>query len=111
MNDVSVSRMRRLTSAIGLAIAVSSAAAGELQAQTGSISGRVSDVASGRAIVGARVSVVGQQIAAPTNSEGRFVLRGIPSGQVTIRATSIGYGEQQRQVNVASSQASSVNFE
>ena len=110
MKDLSLWRARKLMFAIGFSIAASATTADVVQAQTGTVTGRVTDVASGRAISGARVSVVGQQIAAPTNSEGRFVLRGVPSGPVTIRATSIGYGEQQRNINVASAQASSVDF-
>jgi TonB-linked SusC/RagA family outer membrane protein len=111
MNDLSLCRARKLAYAIGLAIAASAAAADVVQAQTGTVSGRVTDAASGRPIATGRVSVVGTQIAAPTNSEGRFVLRGVPSGTVTVRATSIGYGEQQQRVNVAASQASAISFE
>lgn len=111
MNELLFCRTRRLMHAIGAAIVLSAATADSLEAQSGSVSGRVVDATSGRAVATARVSVVGAQIAAQTNSEGRFVLRGVPSGPATIRATSIGYGEQQRQVNVAASQASTVNFE
>ena len=111
MSGLSFCRQRHLMYAIGFAIAVSATTADVVQAQSGTVSGRVTDATSGRAIANARVSVVGTQIAAPTNSEGRFVLRGIASGPVTIRATSIGYGEQQRQINVSASQASAVNFE
>lgn len=111
MKDQSFFRRVHVMCAIGAALAISGVTASTAHAQSGTITGRVVDGASGRPVATARVSVVGTQIAAGTNSEGRYVLRGVPSGSATVRATSIGYGEQQRQVNVSASEAGAVNFE
>src|SRR6185503_5556019 len=55
------------------------------------IRGRVTDKASGEAVVGVQVSVVGQQIAGLTDADGRYTLPNAPNGGFQLRATRLGY--------------------
>ena len=63
------------------------------QAQgTGMLSGVVTDRASGAPINGARVQVVGEaSLGANSDDNGRYFVRGIPTGQRTVRVTRIGF--------------------
>jgi TonB-linked SusC/RagA family outer membrane protein len=96
---------------IGIAIAVFVSSATTAFAQGTTIVGRVVDEATGRPVSTARVSVVGTQIAAQTTSEGRYVLRGVTSGSVSLRATSIGYAERTQQISANSGQTNVANFQ
>lgn len=71
-------------------------------AQTGSISGRVTD-ATAQPLPGATVIVKGTTQNAITNPEGRFTLNGINNGPVTLEIRFIGYLTQEKQVNVSGS--------
>src|SRR5687768_4135901 len=51
-----------------------------LAAQTGSVSGRVTDAATGAPVPNAQVMVVGTTIGAAVDSDGRFRLTGVPAG-------------------------------
>lgn len=68
-----------------------------------SISGRVTDVATGRPIIGATIAVKGGTVATQTDDEGRFSLEAA-NGQ-TLVATFVGYKSMELPVN-----ASVVNF-
>ena len=90
-------------------IAVGTAAA---QAQPpGSITGRVTDVASGQPIMAAQINVVGTNIGTQTNTEGQYTVRGVPPGQVEVRVLRVGFAEQKQTVAVTGGQATTVNFQ
>jgi TonB-linked SusC/RagA family outer membrane protein len=74
--------------------------AGSLVAQTGSISGQVTDAATGEGLRGVRVAVVGTNIAAFTNTEGRYIITAAPVGVRSVRAGLIAYTQQTRSVTV-----------
>lgn len=69
--------------------------AGTLAAQTGSITGRVTDASTGVPLAGARVDLVnaaGQSAASGlSDSQGQFRLANVPSGTYTLVASLIGY--------------------
>ena len=69
-------------------------------AAQGTVSGRVIDKATSQPIVGARVTIIGTAIIAQTNAEGRYTLGRVPAGDVTVRATAIGFGAGSRGVTV-----------
>jgi TonB-linked SusC/RagA family outer membrane protein len=96
---------------LALSLAALSIPAATTMAQTASVSGRVVDATSGQPVPTARVSVVGTQIATQTSADGRYVLRGLEPGPVTLRVSSIGYVEQRRQVTISAAEPSTVNFE
>src|SRR5690606_30560139 len=78
------------------------APASESQAPQGAVvQGRVTDVANGQPLVGARVAIVGTQLGALTGETGQFRIAGVPAGEHVIRADLIGYRGPQRTVTVA----------
>ena len=83
-------------SAIGLVLAATTAAA-----QTGVVSGTVTEASSGRGLSAVRVQVVGNEsAAAATDANGHFIIRNAPSGAQSIRATQIGYRPESRAITV-----------
>ena len=57
----------------------------------GRVVGRVVDAATGAAISAAQVELIGMQGGTLTSIDGRYVLNGVPAGQITLRVSSIGY--------------------
>lgn len=66
------------------------------QTATGTISGKVTDAASGRPIVEAQVRIVGTTRAATTTADGSYRILGVPVGVVTLRVQRLGYAPQQK---------------
>ena len=95
---MSIPRVVRAMAAAVLAVVVHS---GTLAAQdrTGVVSGRVIE-AGGGPIPNAQVSVAGTTLGSLTNAEGRFTIRGVPAGNITVRVARIGYGENTRPATV-----------
>lgn len=62
-----------------------------LVAQTGSISGTVTDSATGEAVGGADVVVVGSALRATTAATGAYTISGVPAGTHNVEARRIGY--------------------
>lgn len=71
-----------------------------LAAQQGTLAGRVTDQANGQPLAGARVTIMGTALIAQTNVEGRYTLSRVPGGQVTVRASAVGFGAASRVVTV-----------
>lgn len=80
------------------------------QAQEGTIIGQVVESASGQPIPAAQISVVGTTLGAVTNSEGRYVIRGVRAGSVELRALRVGFAETRQTVNVAAGQETTANI-
>lgn len=94
-----------------LAGLVMCAAAQPLLGQSGSISGTVTDRASGLPIATARIQVVGlQNAAASTDDRGRYFLRGVPAGAQSVRVARIGYRPEAQQINIVANDTTAVNF-
>ena len=70
------------------------------QSMTASINGFVRDDATGEPISYANVFLSNSSIGAATNSDGYFVLSGIPSGLYEVNVTMIGYGVFKEEVNL-----------
>ncbi|MDZ7362947.1 MAG: TonB-dependent receptor [candidate division KSB1 bacterium] len=58
---------------------------------TGQLSGKVTDVASGEALIGANVIIEGTQLGATVDLDGNYWVRGIPAGTYNVRFSLIGY--------------------
>lgn len=89
---MSVSRLRRLFIFLGLTLFAAPAAA-----QSGSITGRVTEAVSGRPIAGARVEagVSGARAgSATTDDNGQFRIRNLAEGSYSVTAARIGYQMQ-----------------
>lgn len=86
--------------------------AAKAEAQTGTISGTVTDRATGLPVPAARIQVVGvQTLGIATDDRGRYVLRTVPAGQQTLRATRIGFRPETQAVSVAANDTARVNFQ
>ena len=59
-------------------------------ASTGSVSGRVTDAATGQPIGAAQINVVGTTLGAQTNQDGIYSIRAVPAGAVTLRVLRLG---------------------
>ncbi len=66
-------------------------AAQDVAVPTGRIAGVVVDGASGRPVVGARISVEGTTVVSATDIEGRYRTPGVPVGPQTILVVALGY--------------------
>jgi len=92
--------------AIALLLAAAPAAA-----QTGTVTGNVTDTTTGASLQGAQVQVVGANVGGITNSNGRYVVTGVPPGTYSIRVIMLGYADQTKDgVTVASGQTAVVDF-
>ncbi|MGH7569121.1 MAG: SusC/RagA family TonB-linked outer membrane protein [Gemmatimonadales bacterium] len=79
------------------------------QGQSGTVSGRVTDQATGQAISGARVVVVGTTLVGATDADGRYTIRNIPPGEVAVRAAMIGYASGTRSLTVAAGETATAD--
>ena len=83
-----------------------------LFAGSGSIKGKVTDKATGEALIGANVVVQSQSWGAATNIDGFFEIKNIPAGTYTIKASYVGYASLEKtDVVVKNFQVLEINFE
>ena len=88
--------VRRAGSALALVLVANTAAA-----QTGVVSGSVTEASTGRALSQVRVQIVGnERAAAASDASGRFIIRDVPAGPVTLRAAQIGFRPETRSITV-----------
>jgi TonB-linked SusC/RagA family outer membrane protein len=77
--------------------------------QSGVVSGRVTDVATGQPVVSAQVQVLGTGLGVETNNDGQFVIRGVRPGPVQLRILRVGFAEARQASAVQAGQTSTVN--
>jgi TonB-dependent SusC/RagA subfamily outer membrane receptor len=82
-----------------------------LAEQAGTITGQVVDARTQRPLAGTQVTVARSGIGAVANASGRFELRNVPVGSVTVWAQMIGYGAEEQVVSVVSGEPVTVNFQ
>ncbi|MCI0501011.1 MAG: von Willebrand factor type A domain-containing protein, partial [Epsilonproteobacteria bacterium] len=83
-----------------------------LFAGSGSIKGKVTDKASGEALIGANVVVLNHSWGAASNIYGLYTIKDIPAGTYTIKASYVGYESfEQKDVSVKNFQVLEINFE
>jgi outer membrane receptor protein involved in Fe transport len=81
-------------------------------AQTGSVSGLVSDAVTKEPIIGASILVEGTSIGTSTDLEGKFILKNVPVGSQTIIVTFVTYKTQPVSgIAVVAGQTTDVNIE
>ncbi|HTK30941.1 MAG TPA: TonB-dependent receptor [Candidatus Saccharimonadaceae bacterium] len=82
------------------------------QQERGTISGRVIDKANGHAIPFATVTVVGAQRGGLTDSEGQFIVSGVPAGTYEVKVQFLGYRPESRPgVVVTAGKTTTVNVD
>ncbi|MEP7347960.1 MAG: carboxypeptidase regulatory-like domain-containing protein, partial [Gemmatimonadaceae bacterium] len=92
--------------AVCVATAVSAVAA---QAQSGSVAVRVTETNGGRPVDQAQVLIIGTTLGGVTNSDGRFIIRGIPVGNQTVRVLRVGFSEVKRPVAITAGQQATMD--
>jgi TonB-linked SusC/RagA family outer membrane protein len=101
--------MSRYTCAIAVLLALGGAA--PAAAQTGTIVGQVVDQATGEALSGAQLQVLGTSRGALANQDGRFVIQQVPAGDREVQATLIGYSPRTVSVTVPAGGTADVSFQ
>ena len=81
------------------------------RAEAGTITGTVTEGASGRAIAGAQVGIAASQLGATTNADGRFTIANVPAGTHAVQVRMIGYTVVERSVTVVDGQTATLNFQ
>ncbi len=95
-----------------LSLALGLFASGQLaaQAQTGTISGSVSDAATQEIVVGAIVEIGGTRRGTTTGPDGSFLLTDIPAGNYFLTARLLGYAPITEEITVRAGQMTTVEF-
>jgi hypothetical protein len=73
--------------------------------ETADIPGVVVDVATGNGIADVILRLVGTDVSAASDVEGRFVLRGVPGGDWMLRVDHVAYGSHEHRIVVEPGQA------
>jgi len=93
---------------LGAALLLPSAALS--QQGTGGITGRVTERQLGQAVAEAQVFVLGTNLSARTNTDGRFTIVGVPAGTHRVRALRIGYQQGVGDVTVVAGGTATADF-
>lgn len=104
---------RRLWSALLVAagcLATTLVPSGAQAQATGFIKGTVIDSASRRPVDGVQIVVAGSTLGALTSAGGTYVIRNVPVGTYSVRATRLGFGPAQRSVTVAALDTAVADF-
>jgi outer membrane receptor protein involved in Fe transport len=72
----------------------------QLFAQSGTITGRISDADNNDPLIGANVIIVSTAMGAATDVNGSYTITNIPVGAVTLKVTYIGYEEKTKDLTV-----------
>ncbi len=81
-----------------------------LTAQTGRVTGTVTDSASHQPISGANVTILGTRLGAASGPDGRYTIAGVNAGAQQVRVQRIGYAPQTRGVTVPANDAVTASF-
>jgi len=80
------------------------------EAQTGQITGTISNAQSGAPISEVQVYLIGQTLGALSRADGRFLILNVPAGSYEVRAERIGFEAQTQTVQVAAGGTASLDF-
>lgn len=79
--------------------------------ETGILTGRVVDAATGDPIIAATVLIEGTKLGTRTNTDGVFAIRKVPVGVYTVRSSSIGFAPQSVSgVSIANGRSAQIDF-
>jgi TonB-linked SusC/RagA family outer membrane protein len=92
------------------AVALTFVAVSSVQAQRGTIRGRVTEEGNDRPIPHTQVGVVGSTAGSVTDGDGRYQITSVVPGEVTVRVVRIGFAGQSKTVTVTAGQTATVDF-
>ena len=85
---------------------------GNIFSQSGTLSGLITDSQTGEPLIGATVLLVGTNLGAATNADGRYTINNIPPKTYNIRASYVGYESLTRfNIVIRSAGNIDINFE
>ena len=79
-------------------------------ASSGIVEGYVRDAQTRRPLIGANVLLVGTSMGAVSNEDGHFVVNDVPAGMYKLRASYVGYGNQEFSIEVSSNNTTRRDF-
>jgi len=82
-----------------------------VQAQTGRVTGTVTDSSTGQPVSGADVTITGTRLGASTGVDGQFVIGGVPAGTQQVSVKRIGFAPQAKSVVVSAGGTVAVTFQ
>ena len=82
-----------------------------VQTSPGTLTGRVTDDATGIELENALVLLEDAGIGAVTNPNGRFMLANVPAGKHTVTIQNLGYAEKQQEVTVVGGRTTLADLE
>ncbi|MFB6272973.1 MAG: SusC/RagA family TonB-linked outer membrane protein [Salinibacter sp.] len=80
-------------------------------AQTGTISGTVTEAETGNTLPGVNIALVELNQGAATGPEGQYTIEGVPEGTYTLRATFVGYQDFTTEVTVEANETVTQDIE
>jgi TonB-linked SusC/RagA family outer membrane protein len=92
------------------AVALTFVAVSSVQAQRGTIRGRVTEEGNDRPIPHTQVGVVGSTAGSVTDGDGRYQITSVVPGEVTVRVVRIGFAGQSKTITVTAGQTATVDF-
>ncbi len=95
-------RANAMSGAVALAFAL---LAGPLSAQTGTISGVLTNGETGEPLSNVQISVEGTGLGTLTNNQGRFLILNVPAGDREVVAQLIGFREERHTVSLGSGES------
>jgi len=99
-------RARTIPLILGLFVLVGSA-----YGQTGSVEGQVTNAKTGDPIPGVSVVVEGLNVGAATDEGGSYEIQNVPTGEQVLRATFVGFADQQETIEVSANEVTEVYFQ
>lgn len=94
----------------GAAALAAALLAGPLSAQTGTISGVLTNGETGEPLSNVQISLEGTGLGTLTNNQGRFLILNAPAGEREVVAQLIGFREERRTVSLGSGESSLVDI-
>ncbi len=79
-----------------------------LFAQTGGITGRITD--GNNPVPSVNILILNTGLGTVSGQDGKYMLKGIPAGNQTIRYSSVGYKTETREVNISSGKVIEINI-
>jgi TonB-linked SusC/RagA family outer membrane protein len=96
---------------VGVAVAALLFAATSIQAQTGTLTGRVTDAETEQPIAAVQVAIANLSIGALTQQDGTYNLLNVPAGTHTVSVQRIGYSTVEQPITMTAGGTATLNFE